>query len=628
MAYFENLKALLKIEKEEDKKQYEALTQHTSVSERRAAGLTWYPVAIRGTEMTRGEYLNVELERTTHHDINHQFRFGVPAVFFSNHEPQKDRIEGLVTYQGGNRLKLNIRTDELPDWASDGKLGVEVLFDNSSYEEMFSAMKTAHNELEKNELYQVIIGSKPAIAHDELENVKFEKLNESQNAAANKIIKSNHLAIVHGPPGTGKTTTLVEVIQHFVKVKNEKVLVVAPSNIAVDLLTEILSEAGLNVMRVGNPGRISEHLQGQSLDGKIQNHPAYKDIKKWKKQASEYKNMAHKYKRNFGKAERDQRKALFDEAYKLMKEVEKIEQYILEDLGQKTQVVTATLVGSNHYTVRDLTYDTVVIDEAGQTTEPACWIPIQKGKKLVLAGDHCQLPPTIKSTQNTAEGLTYTLLEKLVEKQKDAVTLLQTQYRMHQDIMAYSSKVFYENKLIAHESVADLKLYNLPALQFIDTAGKGFEEKLEGTSSTNPEEALFLVQRIESFFEEITKTENAKLPEIGVISPYKKQASIIDDLVQNSEILKPFLKQISVNTVDSFQGQERDAIFISLTRSNAEGVIGFLGDTRRMNVAMTRAKSHLLIVGDSATIGSHKFYADFITYTQEINAYKSIWEFE
>ena len=621
MDYFKDLAELLKIEKLEDQAQYKKLTESASISERRANGLTWYPVAIRGQELGRGDYLTVEFERTTHQDLPHQFRFGIPVVLFSNHDPKVDKIEGVVTHQGGNRLKLNLRTDELPEWSRDGKLGLEVLFDNTSYEEMFSALKKAENAENKD----VIKGIKsPTFNQTEIYTAE-QKLNESQNRAIAKILNANELAVVHGPPGTGKTTTLVAAITNLAREKNEKILVVAPSNAAVDLLSEKLSEAGLNVMRVGNPVRVSESLSALTLDGKMKEHPAYKDIKKLKIQANEYKNMAHKYKRNFGKAERDQRKALFDEAHKIMKEVDKTEQYILDDLSTKTQVVTATLVGSNHYSVNKYEYDTVVIDEAGQALEPACWIPILKAKKVILAGDHCQLPPTIKSQEAAKKGLEKTLLEKLVEKHPEAVVLLDTQYRMNEQIMAHSSKTFYGNSLKAHNSVALHRILpDLTPLQFIDTAGCGFDEKLEGTSSTNPEEAAFLVKRVEDLME---NWQNNPSPSIAIISPYKQQIQILNEYVKASSILKPYLTNISVNTIDSFQGQERDAVFISMTRSNTDGEIGFVADTRRMNVAMTRARKLLVVVGDSATIGNFNYYSDFIQYAESIDAYKSAWEY-
>ncbi len=622
MDYFKNLTELLKTEKLEDQAQYKKLTESTSIGERRNNGLTWYPVAIRGQEMGRGDYLTVEIERTTHQELSHLFRFGVPAVLFSNHDPKNDRIEGIITHQGGNRLKLNLRTDELPDWSRDGKLGMDVLFDNNSYEEMFLALKNA--EKEETDLVKTLIGEKsPSFKPNEVVYAN-HMLNDSQNIAVNKILNTNYLAIIHGPPGTGKTTTLVQAVKALVNQQNEKVLMVAPSNTAVDLLTEKLNEAGLNVLRLGNPARVSEELQAQTMEGKIQRHPSFKDIKTWKKQANEYKSMAHKYKRSFGKAERDQRKALFDEAHKLMKEVEKIEEYIIEDLSNKIQVVTATLVGSSHYSLKNLKYDTVVIDEAGQGIEPACWIPILKAKKVVLAGDHFQLSPTIKSEKAAKSGLEKTLLEKLSLRYPEAVDMLNEQYRMNEKIMNFSSKVFYKSKLQAHSSISNHRLSDFKPLAFIDTAGCSFDEKLEGTSSTNPEEAAFLVKQLIAMFEIPQIATNP--PSVAVISPYKKQISILKDLIQENSTLKPFLKNISTNTIDSFQGQERDAVFISMTRSNSNGEIGFLADTRRMNVAMTRAKKRLVIIGDSATIGNHAFYNELISYCESIDCYVSAWE--
>ncbi|GAB3999913.1 AAA domain-containing protein [Spirosoma daeguense] len=630
MDYFKNLLQLLQIEREEDRLQYQKLTESTSIAERRANGLTWYPIAIRGNEMSRGDYLTVEVERTTHQDIPHQLRFGMPAVLFSNHDPKNDRVEGTVTHQSGNRLKITLRTDELPDWSRDGKLGVEALFDDNSYDEMETALKTANTLADKSEnrLINILTGEKSPTFHAETPPLFIQKLNPSQRSAVGNILTANELSIVHGPPGTGKTTTLVQAIKALHKQDNKKILVVAPSNTAVDLLSEKLHNEGLNVLRVGNPARVSDRLMALTLDHKVAEHGAMKEAKKLKKQANEFRNMAHKYKRNFGKAEREQRKALFDEAHRIMKDVANTEQYVIDDLIAKAQVITATLVGANHYTVRHLTYHTVVIDEAGQALEPACWIPILKAQKVVLAGDHCQLPPTIKSAEAARNGLATTLLEKCVLLHPEAVTLLDEQYRMHEHIMGYSSQVFYENKVKAHESVARHALFDGDtSLAFVDTAGAGFEEKLEGTSSTNPEEAALLMKHLVQLVTDLsTRYVPADFPTIAVISPYKQQISILkDSLTQNPE-LQPYIDKISINTIDSFQGQERDIVYISLTRSNSEGEIGFLSDIRRMNVAMTRARKKLIVVGDSATLASLPFYTDFITYAENLNAYQSAWE--
>ena len=630
MHYFKQLLELLRIEREEDRNQYRKLTESSSVSERRANGLTWYPIAIRGSEMSRGDYITVEVERTTHQDISHQFRFGMPAVLFSNHEPKTDLVEGIINYTGGNRLKITLRTDELPKWSRDGKLGVDLLFDDNSYDEMQEALKlaTTIKDSPEGRLIEILTGEKSPSFHTDAPVVNIPGLNPSQQKAVNNILAANDLAIVHGPPGTGKTTTLVQAIKALAERDHKQILVVAPSNTAVDLLSEKLAEEGLNVLRVGNPARVSERLMSLTLDSKMTDHPYTKEIKKLKKQAQEYKSMAHKYKRNFGKAERDQRKALFDEAHKIMKEVGNSEQYIIDDILTKTQVVTATLVGSNHYTVRALQYHTVVIDEAGQALEPACWIPILKAKKVVLAGDHLQLSPTIKSEEAAKKGLSTTLLEKCVAAHPEAVTLLEEQYRMHEAIQGYSSKVFYKDRLKAHASVARHLLFDNDApLHFIDTAGCGFDEKLDGTSSTNPEEAAFLVKQLIKLTTELDRHYAREcFPTVAVISPYKQQVNILRELVDASSDLKNYENSISVNTIDSFQGQERDIVIISMTRSNDKGEIGFLQDIRRMNVAMTRARKKLVIVGDSATLATFPFYAGFIEYAEALEAYQSAWE--
>ena len=631
MQYFQDLLALLDIEQAEDRLQYQKLTEKSGVQERRANGLSWYPVAIRGTELTKGDYVQVEVERTTHQDVSHILRFGMPAALFSNHDPKESRIEGIISHQSGNKLKINFRIDELPDWASDGKLGVDVLFDDNSYNEMRSALKAADKRVESSNetLLQVLVGEKEPTFHNEVLLAPVAGLNESQTKAVHQILTANELAIVHGPPGTGKTTTIVQAVKALIQQGVKKILVTAPSNTAVDLLTEKMAEQKISVLRIGNPARVTERLLAHTMDNQMAEHDSMKDVKRLKKQAQEFKNMAHKYKRNFGRAEQQQRKLLFDEAYKIMKEVERSEQYVMDDVIARAQVITATLVGANHYSVRNQQYDIAIIDEAGQALEPSCWIPILKAKKVVLAGDHCQLPPTIKSQEAAKGGLIKTLLEKGVEKHPAAVSLLEEQYRMNEHIMQFSSSIFYSGKLKANTHVASRLLFaNDMPLQFIDTAGCGFDEKLEGTSSTNPEEAAFLIKHLQQLVTELNAhyTLNS-FPSFGIIAPYKQQIVVIKEQLEYVPELAPYLHRITVNTVDSFQGQERDIIYISMTRSNSEGEIGFLSDIRRMNVAMTRAKMKLIVIGDSATLAQFKFYEKFVTYAQSIDSYKSAWEY-
>jgi ATP-dependent RNA/DNA helicase IGHMBP2 len=654
MEYFKRLQQLLNIEKEEDRRSFRELTEKLPIEERRENGTTWFPIAIKNTEIGRGDYLTVEVERTTHQDIIHQLRFGMTAALFSNHDPKHDRVEGTITHISGNCLKLSLRTDELPDWSRSGKLGIDAIFDENSYKEMEAALKLAPTLAEKKHeghLIRVLTGeTKPKFAIGNLQlatppdsslithhsssqlqtkNHKLQTvLNEFQQQAVNQILSATELAIVHGPPGTGKTTTLVQAIKLLIKQEGKQILVTAPSNAAVDLLSEKLFDEGLNVVRVGNPARVAEKQMALTLDSKISAHPSAKEIKRLKKQASEYRDLAQKYKRSFGPAEREQRKALFAEARNIRAEVERTEEYIVKDTLAKAQVVTATLVGANHYTVRSQTYHTVVIDEAGQSIEPACWIPILKAQKLIMAGDHLQLPPTIKSAE-AAKELSITLMEKLVALHPEAVTLLQEQYRMNETIAGFSSREFYQNKLIAHPSVAQHTLFaNDKPLLFIDTAGCGFEEKREGSGLSNPEEATFLLKHLSHYTNELQQFYTAtEFPTIGVIAPYRHQVEALKEAVAAHPTLQPFLHAITVNTIDSFQGQERDAIYISLTRSNADSTIGFLSELRRTNVALTRARKKLVVIADSATLSGFPFYADLIHYAQSHDAYVSAWEF-
>ncbi|MFC6999649.1 AAA domain-containing protein [Rufibacter roseus] len=638
------VRALLKLEQEEDRKQYQLKNAQTSITERKALGICWYPVSIVKQEVGFGNKMVVELERTSARDQLHMFQAGSSAALFTNGEGGS--LNGVVLEVKRNKLRLATSKEDLPDWVYGGsRMAVELTFDEVSYREMEIALMKVM-EAEKSRLAQlrdILLGAEPAIFRRERSYSPIPSLNQSQNEAVKNIVQAKDVAIIHGPPGTGKTTTLVQAIIKTLESGERKLLVTAPSNTAVDLLTEKLAEQDINVIRIGNPSRVSEVLLEHTLDAQIMHHRDFKMLKKLRKSAQEYKSMAGQYKRNFGPHEREQRRFMQEESKRVLAQADDIEQYITDDLLENVQVITCTLVGSANRVIRHLQYDTVFIDEAAQALEPACWIPITRANRVVLAGDHCQLPPTVKSLAAEKGGLGRTLFEKCIERQPESGVMLKTQYRMHELIMGFSNQQFYGGELQAHESVKTATLHDVfsefaPGLvvEFIDTAGCGFNEQTmgEGSSTANPEEADLLINHLVQLlqpYEPFDYKENEaqeKPLRIGIISPYRAQINYLKDQVEHEPKLFKLQnkRQLSVGTVDSFQGQERDIMYISMVRSNPEGEIGFLADIRRMNVAMTRAKKKMVIVGDSATLGVNDFYNQFLQYAEGIGAYRSAWE--
>ncbi|WP_026464600.1 AAA domain-containing protein [Adhaeribacter aquaticus] len=630
---------LLKLEQEEDLAQYKLKSTRSSIQERKQNGLCWYPVSITKTEIGFGNKVVVEIERQGGRDQMHLFQTGKNASIFSNTpNNQGAQLSGVIMTLKRNKLTLATTKEDLPDWIDDGKLGIDLTFDEMSYREMEIAMKkvseASHSRLEQ--LRNILYGAQPAVFYPRKDFVPDPNLNSSQNEAIQNIEAAKDVAIIHGPPGTGKTTTLVQAILRTLQ-QERRLLVTAPSNTAVDLLTEKLAAQGVNVIRIGNPSRVSDILLHHTLDAQIMEHKDYQEVKELRRTAEQYKEMASQFKRTFGWQEREQRKMLKEQSRGYLAEAENIERYITDDLLDKVQVITCTLVGSANRVIRHLTYDTVFIDEAAQALEPACWIPITRANRVILAGDHCQLPPTVKSLEAEKGGLEITLFEKCIERQQNVAVMLRTQYRMHQDIMQFSNQQFYNGQLEAHETVfnTDLHAFNplFPeglAVEFIDTAGCGYNEKsfAEGASTANPEEADLLLRHLQHLIKEYNPAEDADPLRIGIIAPYRAQINYLVDEVEHNPALHELQTKrlLTVGTVDSFQGQERDIIFISMVRSNNAGDIGFLSDIRRMNVGMTRARKKLVIVGDSATLTQHPFYRDFVAYTESINAYISAWE--
>jgi len=625
---------LIKLERQADLEQYRQKILLRSLQQRTREGSTWYPVSLKRDYIGTGERPTIEVERTNHLEQPHAFQSGKVVSVFSNAsgKPEKEHINGVVNYVRDNSMVITLNADDLPDWVADGLLGVDVMFDEMSYREMEYTLKEVI-KAEDNRvaaLKNILLGQTSAGTEDHAIAIQsINILNASQQEALKKVIESTDVAFIHGPPGTGKTTTLVQAIKLTIKTEKQ-VLVCAPSNAAVDLLVDKLSEQALQALRIGHPARVTEQSLSKTLDYRISAHPSYKELRNLRKKMEQLRSMAFKYKRNFGYHEKQQRRLLMQEVKVLKTDADLLEFYIVNDLLQTMEAICCTLVGSSHPVLRGKKFKTVFIDEAGQALEPACWIPLLKSERVIFAGDHQQLPPTIKSTDAARKGLSKTLFEKGIEKQPGQVSMLQVQYRMHEKIMQFSSQYFYENKLIAHDSVRSqlLRPHLLP-VTFIDTAGCGYQEKQdpETLSRLNTEEASLLIQQVEVLVEGIGT--NAWLDEqitLGIITPYRAQVDQLHKLAEASLILEPLYSFITINTVDAFQGQERDVIAISFVRSNEKGEVGFLGDIRRTNVAMTRARKKLIMIGDSATLSSHPFYLEVLDFVQNEGFYKSAFE--
>lgn len=642
----------MQLEQQEDQAQFKLKNASASIKERRRRGLTWYPVTITQEEIGFGGKVLLELERPAHRQDLHLFQVGAAAALFSSAPgysgPDRPVVSGVVTRVRRNKLLLATTKEALPDWVLDGStLGVDLTFDEVSYREMnqaLSAVMAAHgNRLA--ELRDVLQGVQPArFREPQADDLYYPSaLNDSQLAAVRHVVTAQDVAIIHGPPGTGKTTTLVQAILETIR-RERRVLVCAPSNTAVDLLTEKLAERGVNVIRLGNPSRVSELLLKHTLDAGVMAHASYAKMHAMRQTAEQHREAASERVRNFGFEERQRRQWLREEVRTLRQAADDLERFMTEDVLESVQVITCTLVGASHRAIRHLDFETVFIDEAAQALEPGCWIPIAKGQRLVLAGDHHQLPPTVKSEKAAREGLRETLFEKCIQRQPGTARMLKVQYRMHAHIMGFSSQKFYGGQLVAHPSVRDADLaaydprFNAPRfapdlpVEFIDTAGCAYQELAipESRSTANPEEAHLLLERLAQLLAQLSEPDEPTAPDqrpltIGVIAPYRAQINYLKDAIEDSAMLNDLLLQrrLSVGTVDSFQGQERDIIAITLTRSNSQGEIGFLSDIRRMNVGMTRARRKLLLVGDSSTLCRHPFFGELLAYVKGVGGYRT-----
>ena len=666
-----HLQGLMQLEQKEDQAQFKLRNAKASLGERIKRGLTWYPLVIVGQNVGFGGKVVLELARPSGEQALHLFQVGSTAALFGNLPgyAAKDlpTLNGVITGVRRNKLLLATNKENLPDWVLDGikasgspfvhsKLGIDLTFDEVSYREMDNALSDVLRARDNRqaELRDVLLGARQARFRESVPDDRFSNdlyypnaLNASQLAAVRHVLSAQDVAVIHGPPGTGKTTTLVQAILETIR-RERRVLVCAPSNTAVDLLTEKLAERGVNVIRMGNPSRVSSLLLQHTLDARVMAHPSYAKMHAMRQTAAQYRETASddasKRLRDAGFNERQQRRQLKDEARALVQAANDLERFMTEDVLDSVQVITGTLVGASNRNIRHLTFETVFIDEAAQALESGCWIPILKGERVILAGDHHQLPPTVKSDQAARQGLRETLFEKCIKRQPATARMLTLQYRMHEHIMAFSSERFYGGQLQAHPSVgrAGLDAYDarlapdLP-VEFIDTAGHGFAEITiaESRSTANPEEADLLLRRLAQLLQPLqirdeTGTDHAPRPlTIGVIAPYRAQINCLLDAIEDNSAqnrdLHDLLQRrlLSVGTVDSYQGQERDIIAITLTRSNPQGEIGFLADIRRMNVAMTRARRKLLMVGDSSTLCSHPFFRELLAHVKQAGGYRT-----
>jgi superfamily I DNA and/or RNA helicase len=637
-----HVRALLQLEQKEDQAQFKLKSATATIKERRRRGLTWYPVTITQEDIGFGGKVVLELERPAHRQELHLFQVGQNACLF-NEEPahsasDRPALHGVVTSVRRNKLVLATTKDELPDWVRDGgMLGVDLTFDEVSYREMnqvLGQVMGAHgNRLA--ELRDVLLGAKQASFREEKSDDLLypSALNDSQLTAVRHVVTALDVAIIHGPPGTGKTTTLLQAILETIR-RERRVLVCAPSNTAVDLLTEKLALRGVNVIRMGNPSRVSDLLRQHTLDAGVMAHASYSKMHAMRKTAEQHRETANEHVRHAGLEERQHRQWLRDEARMLRQAADDLERFITEDVLASVQVITCTLVGASHRHLRHLDFETVFIDEAAQALEPSCWIPIAKGQRIVLAGDHHQLPPTVKCEKAAREGLRETLFEKCIQRQPNTARMLTLQYRMHAHIMGFSSEKFYGGQLAPHPSVRDAGLQAYDPLfpsdmvvEFLDTTGCNFQEVIvpESRSTANPDEANLLLARLTQLLAPYDPSPDLQAPlTIGVIAPYRAQINCLRDAIEDNDVLHPLMlnRTLSVGTVDAFQGQERDIIAMSLTRSNASGEIGFLSDIRRMNVGMTRARRKLLMVGDASTLCAHPFFMDLLTYVKRVGGYR------
>ncbi len=612
----EKLIELLKIEKKEDYRQYQFKMVQSGIHDRVREGMTWFPVGLESQFFTVGERITLEFRRKK--PSKHAFQVGANVGVFHG-ENEERFVSGVVSYLQDEVMRVILDQPDKPEFIHGDRLGINLLFDDMTYREMGRVMQqvAAASNDRVAELRDLFYGKRTAMRQSAT-YIPFPLLNGKQNEAINLLLQAKDMGFVHGPPGTGKTITLVRTIQEVVR-REKQVLVCAPSNAAVDLLVEKLVEKEINVLRIGHPARLTPEVMENSLDARVGKHPFYKELRTLRRKSDELKQVANSHSGKNGNGFK--RKQLYRESKQLRGESRKLENYISQSLVGAAEVIACSLVGANHQLIKDVQFKTVFIDEATQAMEPACWIPMVKAQRVFMSGDHFQLPPTIKSRIAAKDGLETTLFEQGILNQPEQSRMLEVQYRMRPEIMAFSNKKFYQGKLRVAPQILESVYDYESAVLFIDTAGADFNESLnkETLSTYNSDEAQFLIRHLESY--------GHPHKSVAIIAPYKAQIEVLNKLIRQSDILASYRHTVQANTVDAFQGQERDVIYISLTRSNPEGVIGFLSEYRRLNVAITRAKERLVMVGDSATLGHDVFFREMIEYFQGMELYQSVFEF-
>ena len=607
--------AMLQKEYEYEKELYRQQTREAGIPKRIQQGVCWFPVKLGADRYNSLNQLTVEVTRTETEETEHSFEYGRPVCFFRISADRQIRyfnFSAVISYVQDNKMVVVLPGSQvLPELVVTGELGVQLYFDDTSYKTMFAALREVA-EAKGNRtarLREVLLGKAPALRR-ETGPVRFPWLNASQEKAVNQVLCAKEVAVVHGPPGTGKTTTLVEAVYETLHRENQ-VMVSAQSNTAVDWIAEKLVDRGIPVLRIGNPTRVNDKMLAFTYERRFEAHSDYPELWQIRKTIREMTGRLRK-------SGREDRERLHNQLTKLRVRATGLEIRIDTELFTEARVIACTLVGAASRVLERKRFSSLFIDEAAQAIEAACWIAISRADRVILAGDHCQLPPTIKCIEAARGGLGRTLLEKVVLHKPETVSVLKIQYRMHEDIMRFPSRWFYHDELEAAPEVKYRGILDFDTpVSWIDTSELDLQEKAvaEGTGRLNTGDAELLVRELKNYMERIgIRRILEEHIDFGVISPYRAQVHYLRHLLKKEPFFRPCRRLITVHTVDGFQGQERDVIMISLVRANEKGQIGFLRDLRRMNVAITRARMKLLILGEAVTLTRHPFYRELYEY--------------